>query len=145
MKRILVATDGSQGADRAVGFAAELARSLGAELLIVNVIGGYGLPGGILKALGGTESAWFTAMLAANSAKILQRARDQVSGLGFKGSILESRHGDAVLAVLDYAREQHADAIVVGKRGEGKLEGMLLGSVSQKLVSLAPMVVMVVP
>ena len=39
MKRILVATDGSDGADRAVAYAAHLATTVGAELLIVNVIG----------------------------------------------------------------------------------------------------------
>lgn len=145
MKRILVATDGSTGAERAILFAAELARSLGCELLIVNVIGGYGLPDGILKGLRGTESAWFGDLLAANSAEILQRAQAQVSALGIRSAILESRRGEAVLAVIDYAREQHADAIVIGKRGEGQLERLLLGSVSQKLVSLAPTVVMVVP
>jgi nucleotide-binding universal stress UspA family protein len=109
------------------------------------VIGGYGLPGSILTGLRKAESAWFEDMLASNSAEILQRAHDQAAALGVKGSILESRHGDPVLAVIDYAREQHVDAIIVGKRGEGQLEGLLLGSISQKLVSLAPTVVMVVP
>ena len=84
-------------------------------------------------------------MLDANSTEILQRAHDQATALGIKGPILESRHGDPVLSVLDYARERDVDTIVVGKRGEGQLEGLLLGSISQKLVSLAPMVVMVVP
>ena len=45
MKRsILVATDGSEAADRAVDYAASLAKREGADLLIANVIGGYGLP-----------------------------------------------------------------------------------------------------
>ncbi len=34
---------------------------------------------------------------------------------------------------------------MVGKRGDGQLKGLLLGSVSQKLVSLAEMPVIVVP
>jgi nucleotide-binding universal stress UspA family protein len=44
MNRILVATDGSEGADRAVDYASLRAKDDSAELLIVNVIGGYGLP-----------------------------------------------------------------------------------------------------
>ena len=44
MSRILVATDGSEGANRAVDYAARRAKDDGADLLIVNIIGGYGLP-----------------------------------------------------------------------------------------------------
>ena len=44
MKRILVATDGSEGAGRAVEYASRRAKDDGAELWIVNVMGGHGLP-----------------------------------------------------------------------------------------------------
>ncbi len=43
MKRILVATDGSEAAGRAIEYAANLAKNEGADLLIANVIG-EGLP-----------------------------------------------------------------------------------------------------
>ena len=51
MKRVLVATDGSEAADRAVDYAAGLAKREGADLLIANVIGGYGLPDGVFTRL----------------------------------------------------------------------------------------------
>jgi len=53
--------------------------------------------------------------------------------------------GDPAERILDAARSEQADMIVVGRRGRGRLAGLLLGSVSQKLVSLAPCVVVVVP
>jgi nucleotide-binding universal stress UspA family protein len=41
MQRLLVATDGSEGADRALTAAAELAKAAEAELIIVNVEQGF--------------------------------------------------------------------------------------------------------
>jgi nucleotide-binding universal stress UspA family protein len=46
---------------------------------------------------------------------------------------------------MDAARRQKADILVIGRRGHSRLAGLLLGSVSQKLTSLAPCKVMVVP
>jgi nucleotide-binding universal stress UspA family protein len=48
-------------------------------------------------------------------------------------------------AIIDFAGEKDADAIVVGKQGSGRVANVLLGSVAQKLVNLATCVVMVVP
>jgi nucleotide-binding universal stress UspA family protein len=58
---------------------------------------------------------------------------------------LESCTGDTAPTIIDIAREKGIDAIVVGRRGVGQLAGLLLGSVSQKLASLAPLPVIVVP
>jgi nucleotide-binding universal stress UspA family protein len=47
--------------------------------------------------------------------------------------------------LIDIAKDGPVDKIVVGRRGRGELAGLLLGSVSQKLVSLAPCAVVVAP
>jgi nucleotide-binding universal stress UspA family protein len=47
--------------------------------------------------------------------------------------------------LLDIAASHSAKMVVVGRRGRGQLAGWLLGSISQKLVSLAPCAVVVVP
>jgi len=51
MKRILVATDGSDGANRAVDYAAHVTKHNGADLLIVNVISSDGLPGNVFSRI----------------------------------------------------------------------------------------------
>ena len=145
MNRLLVATDGSEGATRAVRFAAGMAANYGAELLIINVVGGYGLPGTILREFSEAQNAWFDELLATNSRRILQDARNSALEVEAKIVALDSRRGEVVRVILDIARERDCDAIIVGKRGEGQVEAVLLGSVSQKLVSLADRVVMVVP
>lgn len=52
--------------------------------------------------------------------------------------------GDAATEIIDYAKENHVDMIIVGSRGLGAVRGWLMGSVSRKLVHYAPCSVMVV-
>jgi nucleotide-binding universal stress UspA family protein len=145
MKRILVATDGSAGADRAVEYAAQLAKNDGADLLIVNVIGGYGLPHRVFEALTNAQQDWLEELLQSMSAEMLTKARDRARSLGAATVQLESRTGDVAQTIIEIAQEKGTDVIVVGKRGAGLVAKLLLGSVSQKLVSLSPVPVTVVP
>lgn len=145
MKHILVATDGSDGGDRAVDYAAYLAKTYGADLLIVNVIGGYGLPDKVFMSFTQGQQAWLSELLTSLSAETLTKARDRARSAGVTMIRLESRTGDVAQTIIEIAQEKEADAIVVGKRGTGRIAGLLLGSVSQKLVSLAPLPVTTVP
>jgi nucleotide-binding universal stress UspA family protein len=145
MKLILVATDGSQGADRAIDYAAKMAKNFDAALLIVNAIGGSGLPGDAMSRLNAAQHVWLDELLSALSADILTKAQARARAAGAAAVILESRAGDIVQTILDLSKERDADVIIVGKRGQGRIAGLLLGSVSQKLVSLATLPVTVVP
>lgn len=51
--------------------------------------------------------------------------------------------GDPAEALIKVGKKEHADALVVGRRGLGQL--LLLGSVSQKLACLAPCMAIIVP
>jgi nucleotide-binding universal stress UspA family protein len=141
--RVLVATDGSPGGDRAVDAAAELATQCEAELLLANV-GPTDLDAD-LERLRKAENACVGDILEAASADILTEARKRPACRALSKSRGFSGSGDAVRYILDLARRERADVIVVGKRGRGRLEGLLIGSVSQKLASLAPCKVMIVP
>jgi nucleotide-binding universal stress UspA family protein len=145
MKKILVATDGSEGAGRAIDFAADLAKTTGARLLIVNVLGEQSFPETVSSRFSRTQKSWIHDVLAAESSRILREARERAHAAGAVESQLESRDDDVAQALLEIAEEANADVIVVGKRGSGRVAGLLIGSVSQKLVSLSPRVVIVVP
>lgn len=144
-KRILVATDGSESADRAVDFAAQAAKDAGADLLIVNVIGGFGIPETVFERISNPEQVWLREALRSDSARILTRARERAFRAGVPIIQLDSREGDVAHTIIAVAEEKDAVTIVVGKRGAGRVAGLLLGSVSQKLVSLSPLPVTVVP
>jgi nucleotide-binding universal stress UspA family protein len=142
MRRIMVATDGSNDADRAIDVAAELAKVVDGSLLIVNVGGDFS--GKDLRQLAQSEKDIGNA-LDSRAGQILRNAKERAQRLGAPRIHLQSGWGDAAEAIIEAARREQVDAIVVGRRGRGRLEGLLLGSVSQKLVSLAPCVVIVVP
>jgi nucleotide-binding universal stress UspA family protein len=142
MPRIIVATDGSPGANRAVDTAAKLAKVTGSDLLILTV--GGNISGAKLRQLASAEGDLSeTLETAAN--KILDRARKRALHSGVFAVKLRSEWGDPTEAIIDTVRRENADLLVVGRRGRGRLSGLLLGSVSQKLTSLAPCNVMVVP
>ena len=142
MKRILVATDGSEGANRAIEVAAELAKGLAAKLLIVTV--GDGFSSDDVRRLARSEGDIGDALeLVLN--QILIQARQRAQELGVAEVETATAWGDAAEAIMAAAGRVRADAIVLGRRGRGRLAGLLLGSVSQKVVALAPCTVIVVP
>lgn len=141
MKTILVATDGSAPAGRAVVRAADIAKALGARLVILTVT----VIDPDLRRFADAEHGALGDILQAEARKQLSEAHAQIVARGLGTAETRYAIGDPADLILRTAAELKADLIVVGKRGRGPLTGLLLGSVSQKLVSLSPTAVMVVP
>jgi nucleotide-binding universal stress UspA family protein len=143
MQRIMAATDGSDGADRAVDVAAQLAKALNANLLILTVNEGYFSSEQVrkIRRLGMSPSD----ALESFTEDILKEASERARRLGALGIEGRACDGDPAEMILDVAGKERIDAIVIGRRGRGRLAGLVLGSVSQKLASLASCSVVVVP
>lgn len=143
MKLIISATDGSEGAERAVAVAAEFAKSCNAKLLIVNVSEDH-FSDAELRLLDRLRVSEGDA-LEEISQRILTRAKAVAQNSGAMNIETMSGAGDPAKVLIEIANREQADAIVVGRRGHGRLEGLLLGSISHKLSSLARCVVIIVP
>lgn len=142
LQRIVVATDGSPDANRAVAAAARLANAARAELTILTI--GGSISGAELRRLAGSDGDLSANMkLAAD--KILDQARKCALRVGATDVKLLTAWGDPAETIIETVRRHKADVLVVGRRGRGRLSALLLGSVSQKLASLAPCAVMVIP
>ncbi|HZP70687.1 MAG TPA: universal stress protein [Pseudolabrys sp.] len=142
MRRIIVATDGSKSADRAVDAGAALAKATGADLVLLTI--GGSVTGAELRNLADTAGDLSETMQSAAN-KILDQAQKRAHRLGVRSVTLQTGWGDPGDAIIDMTKRLKGDLVIVGRRGQSRLASLFLGSVSQKLASFAPCAVMVVP
>ena len=85
-----------------------------------------------------------TELALAAAESVLDGAGRAARAKGTTPIAAEPSFGDPAQEIIAAAGDRQADLIVVGSRGHGRLAGLLLGSVAQKVVSLAPCPVVVV-
>ncbi len=137
--KIVWASDGSEHADRALGYAVGLAEADQAELHAVHVverIGGGRIAGQYTYLNEQEREAKVKAQLAEVEATHPGRtALHRIS----------STSGHVATQIVEVADRVGADLIVVGTRGHSALGGLVLGSVTQRLLHEASCPVLVVP
>jgi nucleotide-binding universal stress UspA family protein len=135
--RILVAVDGSQFSDAALVSAAGLAAKTGADVDVVHVHE-HDLPHSKAVHLAELEtSTEASGVVEAATAKLTAQ------GVHATGHVLEADTHDVARRIVEFADENRSDVIIVGRRGFSTLTGMLVGSVSNKLVHVAKVPVLV--
>ena len=136
---IIWATDGSPSADEALSYARSLAAEYGARLVVAHCMetaaahnGGSGPPwtdAGQLRAKVERQAS----ALAADGFEVSENIFTGIAG---------ARPAHAIAAL---AREIDADLIVAGARGHTAASGLVLGSVTQCLLQIAPCPLLAVP
>jgi nucleotide-binding universal stress UspA family protein len=129
MKRILVATDGSEPALEATRYAIELAAEQEAELVIAHVVRDLDIVPATVVQIGGI----FPHEPGAHDLELLEDAAALATEHGVTATTVLLR-GDTVAELIGYADGREVDLIIVGSRGRGAVAGALLGSVSQALL-----------
>lgn len=139
LKRILVATDFSQGSDEAISQAIELGRQTDASLEIVYVreLGDVDFPFGALYPEDAGGVIAYTDLE-------LARRRDRVTSAGLQCHY-RCLDGSPANEIVRRAGETKADLIVVGTHGRRGLAHALLGSVAERVVQHAGCPVLTVP
>lgn len=136
--KILVAHDGSEKADKALGEAVNLAEKLGASINIVTVV-----PDLCLMNVSTDECKVLLDALTSEAEVSMKKVRDELSSKGVKAEIA-IKHGSPAEAIISAANETDANLIVVGSHGKHYTKSFLLGSVSSKVVDHAKCNVMVI-
>ena len=133
-KNILVAVDGSKSSTNALETAAELAKGSGGKLHILHVVREMQVPltPGLMDAYEKLERNRHDLLNSAGE-QLINQAKRSVEAKGIDAVETDIGSGDPASAIVDYAARNKADLIVIGNRGHGQVEGMLLGSVSRKV------------
>lgn len=136
IKKILVPVDGSESSEKAIKTAGELGLALKAKIVFLYVSN--------INQLAINACLSESIMQAMNEAGqiILSNAMENIPEEVEK--IAVSQNGSPAVTILNYAKEENVDMIVMGSRGLGVVKGVLLGSVSQYLVEQAQCPVLVV-
>lgn len=172
IKTILVPTDGSEHAAKAVRFAGDLAGKYDAEIVLLHVLLRRHLDEG-LRRFAEVEGPQHGRPLAEAVAAIPEwqfpvskvpsnggESEEQVLSRVAERILRDAEHtarehgartvrrgledGDAAKRILQAAEAEHADAIIMGSRGLSDLKGLFVGSVSHKVSHFAPCTVIAV-
>lgn len=139
MQRILVAVDGSDHAHRALGVAGELGASLDATLIILTVDEPGPLKGEVAE-YAKTEDLGRGQVLD----KVLNAAVTTVKEKGATKVETQIGSGDVVEEILEAAARTDAQMIILGARGLSVWQGLILGSVSNKVLHLTSLPCLIV-
>jgi nucleotide-binding universal stress UspA family protein len=127
-KKILLATDGSPGAAKALEYARDLALRDGAQVIVVHAFEPLhrylGEPWG--KRVMGIHIAQGREVAGETALRLTEAGVDVVE------EVLEGPPADAILRVVQV---RQPDLIVMGSRGYGDMASLLLGSVSHRVLA----------
>ncbi|MDI3280184.1 MAG: universal stress protein [Bacillota bacterium] len=143
--RVLIAVDGSEGSRKALAMANRLLREVSKpEVILLHVQ----VNPRLLDYIGSSPELWAKIQEAAQEAereadRILAESRAALQLLETTPEVI-LRRGDPASEIVAAARERNVDLIIMGARGLGKIAELLLGSVSDRVLHLAPCPVMIV-
>ena len=141
-KRILISTDGSDISQKAAQSAITLARTTGAELFAISVKEPFPY-----SAISEMQPVPPQEFFDAQQRIAVERVEQVVSAAG-KASIICHAHTVEAMhpweAILDHAKTQHCDLVVMASHGRSGLSALLLGSETQKVLTHSSIPVLVI-
>ena len=133
MKTILVPLDGSAVAERAVPFAATIAKRAGWSILLLRAVNTLAAP---------TDRAVLVQKLTAQQALDATAEALAVNGLDVTTRVVD---GQAETAILDATADEDVTLVVMSTHGRGGLGRFIYGSVADTILRHAPVAVLTVP
>jgi nucleotide-binding universal stress UspA family protein len=134
-KRVLLPTDGSKYSDVSANKAIELVKSYDGEIKALSVVD---VPEEFLvRAPGAVEN------LVKKAKKMVEDIKKKASSKGVRAEGFV-REGEAFKVIIDIAKDQKTDSIIIGSHGRTGIKRLLMGSVTERVIGHAPCPVLVV-
>jgi nucleotide-binding universal stress UspA family protein len=138
-QHILIPTDGSELAERGVAHGLALAKSLGAKVSVIFVLEPFSeLTGQLRDAV-----ARYAALRKEEATSALERAAKTAKETGISCKTTEVENGQPHLAIIAAAEDKGCDLIVMSSHGRSGLSMLLIGSVTNKVLTHAKTPVLV--
>ena len=133
MEKVLCATDHSKASQKAEVFAANLAQKVGAELIYVYV---SHITEKDMEPKAGRSSITILKDVALQEHAVLSHAKKVASDVGISDvRVVLLRSHKTASKIIDYAKQEKIDHIVVGTTGNRALKQLTLGSVADKIIA----------
>jgi nucleotide-binding universal stress UspA family protein len=129
--KIVVGTDGSETAERAVRRAGALAKAVGAQLIIVTAYNNRA-PTGVAAAGVTLDAGWAAAGQAA-AEKCAATSADQAKANGVSKVATLAVGGDPAEVLIQVTVNEGAELLVVGSKGMHKTARFLMGPIANKV------------
>ena len=140
--RILVTTDGSELSDKAASTAVELASTLGAELVAFTALPTYPYAG--IGESSGVAAEDYQGRVGAEASDRLARVEQRARAAGVPCHTSMSEADEPYVAIIAAADKHDCGLIVMASHGRRGVEGLLLGSQTQRVLTHTRRAVLVV-
>jgi nucleotide-binding universal stress UspA family protein len=146
-KSLLIATDGSELGNKAVAAGIDIAKTYGARVTIITatdpVATGIG-SGGFGTIDAGPVIARLEEAYTEEAAKTLAAAKAVADGAGIAAKTIHVARTRPADAILEAAKGENADTIIMGSHGRRGFQRLLLGSQASEVLSHADIPVLIV-
>jgi nucleotide-binding universal stress UspA family protein len=140
-QHILIPTDGSEQAEHGVAHGLALAKFLGAKVSVIFVLEAFSeVSGRMLEAV-----ASYAELRKKQATSVLARAADAAKEAGVSCETIQVENAQPHQAIIAAAEDKGCDLIVMSSHGRSGLSALLIGSVTNKVLTQAKTPVLVCP
>lgn len=146
-KNILIATDGSELAEKGVDQGVALAKETGAKVIFVSVtelLPSYGIVVAAEWASSPAAFQEYREAITKAATEILSKAKAKAMEIGVSAEAVHVENQSPAQGIVEAANAKNADLIVIASHGRRGVNKLLLGSQAAEVLSLSAVPVLVV-